>query len=92
MLAEAFNHMSEDIQRTQAESDLRAQQQAALAELGQNALAGMSVPTCGSVVTLLSHFLNVEYTKILELTPIDQAAARRGRGLRRAPLATLSWT
>jgi len=70
VLAEAFNHMSEDIQRTQAESDLRAQQQAALAELGQNALAGMSVAALRErVVTLLSHFLNVEYTKILELTP-----------------------
>lgn len=70
VLAEAFNHMSENIQHTQAESDLRAQQQAALADLGRTALAGMDGAALRErVVTLLSHFLNVEYTKILELTP-----------------------
>ncbi|WP_119071658.1 GAF domain-containing protein [Aggregatilinea lenta] len=70
VLADAFNRMSEDIQRTQAERELRARQQAALAELGQKALDGTDLRTLmDSAVEMTSYYLNVEYGKVLELLP-----------------------
>lgn len=73
VLADAFNHMSEDIQRTQAERELRARQQAALAELGQKALDGTNLRALmDRAVEVISYFLNVEYGKVLELLPGEE--------------------
>ncbi|HML21038.1 MAG TPA: GAF domain-containing protein [Aggregatilinea sp.] len=70
VLADAFNRMSEDIQRTQAERDLRARQQAALAELGQTALGGTDLRSLmDRAVEVIRYYLNVEYGKVLELLP-----------------------
>ena len=70
VLAEAFNRMSEDIQHTQAERELRARQQAALAELGQKALDGTDLSVLmDRAVEVVTYFLNVEYGKVLELLP-----------------------
>jgi PAS domain S-box-containing protein len=52
----------------------RAQQQAAVAELGQRALAGLSVPQLiDEVAQVVSRTLGVEFTKVLHLEPGGQA-------------------
>jgi PAS domain S-box-containing protein len=54
----------------------RAQQQAAVAELGQRALAGLSLPELmQAVADKVAGTLDVEYTKILQLLP-DGSALR----------------
>jgi PAS domain S-box-containing protein len=52
----------------------RAQQQAALAELGQRALAGMPLPQLiDEVAQMVSRTLGVEFTKVLHLQPGGQS-------------------
>jgi GAF domain-containing protein/ActR/RegA family two-component response regulator len=54
----------------EAEIRVRARQQAAIAELGQRALAGTSLSILmDEAVTLVAQTLELEYAKILELTP-----------------------
>lgn len=56
--------------RAEAELEARARQQAAIAQLGQQALAGSHLETLmHQAVTLLAQTLQVEYTKVLELQP-----------------------
>jgi len=81
-----FTAVIRDItERKQAEEELaiRAQQQAAIAELGQRALLGRSLQnTMQDCVETLSRALDVEYAEVLELLP-DEMALRF--------LATVGW-
>ena len=66
--------------RKEAESALetRANQQAVVAKLSQKALAGTDLTTLmNSCVTLVAQNLKVEYCKILELLPDDEALLLR---------------
>jgi len=59
----------------EAEEDLKAQasQQTAVAELGQQALAGLDLPALmDEAVTCVAQTLQVEYCKVLELLPDGQ--------------------
>lgn len=59
-------------ERSQLEAELRARvrQQAAIAELGQRALAGTSLPILmDETIALVAQTLEVEFIKILELMP-----------------------
>ena len=56
--------------RVEAELKIRAQQQAAVAELGQQALAGNQLShLMDQAVALITQILKVEYCKVLELLP-----------------------
>ena len=76
-----FIAVVEDIsQRKQAELELsnRAKQQAAIAHLGQKALSGIKLSNLmDETVTLITEILGVEYCKILELFPNEQALLLR---------------
>ncbi|WP_414590431.1 PAS domain-containing protein [Anabaena sp. CCY 9614] len=66
--------------RKQAESalEIRASQQAVVAELSQKALAGLDLTTLMNLcVTLVAQCLKVEYCKILELLPDSEALLLR---------------
>ena len=59
--------------RTEAQLQIRAQQQAAIAHLGQRALSGIDLDKLMKETTsLIAHILNVEYCEILELLPDGQ--------------------
>gem|GEM_PF-1655961 len=66
----------------EAELKTRAQQQAAVAELGQNVLAGLEIATLlNQAVKLIAEGLEIEYCQILELLPdADQLLLRAGEG------------
>lgn len=76
-----FIAVVEDIsQRKQAELELsnRAKQQAAIAHLGQRALSEIKLSTLmDEAVTLIAETLAVEYCKVLELLPNEQALLLR---------------
>jgi PAS domain S-box-containing protein len=64
--------------RVQAELKTRAKQQAAVAELGQQALAGNQVShLMNQAVAQIAQILNVEYCKVLELLPDRNAVLLR---------------
>lgn len=57
----------------EAQLQIRAQQQAAIAHLGQRALSGIDLDKLMNETTsLIAHILNVEYCKVLELLPDGQ--------------------
>lgn len=59
--------------RTEAQLQIRAQQQAAIAHLGQRALSGLDLDKLmKETTTLIAHILNVEYCEIWELLPDGQ--------------------
>ncbi|MCL5957772.1 MAG: PAS domain S-box protein [Chloroflexi bacterium] len=80
-LAEANEELHTEIaQRELAEEELQARerQQAAVAELGQQALAGLDTSTLmDKAVVLLAQRLQVEYAKVLELLPDGKALLLR---------------
>ncbi|MBE9227691.1 PAS domain S-box protein [Phormidium sp. LEGE 05292] len=62
-----------DRKRTEAQLQIRAQQQAAIAHLGQRALSGIDLDQLMEEATsLIAHILNIEYCEILELLPDGQ--------------------
>ena len=64
--------------RVEAELKTRARQQAAVAELGQQALAGKPLDgLMNQAVTLIAQILEVEYCKVLELLPDRNALLLR---------------
>ncbi len=64
--------------RVEAELKTRARQQAAVAELGQQALAGHQLNhLMNQAVTLVAQILEVEYCQVLELLPDEQAVLLR---------------
>jgi PAS domain S-box-containing protein len=64
--------------RVEAELNTRAQQQAAVAELGQEALAGKPLATLmNQAVAAITQILDVEYCKVLELLPDGKALLLR---------------
>lgn len=66
------------IRRSEDALRARARQQAAVAELGQRALAGIDLPALmDEVVALVSQTLEVEYCKVLELLPDGKALLLR---------------
>ncbi len=61
-----------------AELDIRARQQAAIADLGHLALRGIGLPALlDEVVTLVARTLDVEYAKVQELLPDGKALILR---------------
>jgi len=59
-----------DLKRSEALVEIRARQQAAVAELGRMALTGVDVQTLlEAAVTQVADALGVEYAKVLELAP-----------------------
>ncbi|MEJ2007622.1 MAG: PAS domain S-box protein [Acidobacteriota bacterium] len=61
-----------------AELDIRARQQAAVADLGHRALRGIDLPELfDKVVALVARTLNVEYSKVQELLPDCKALILR---------------
>lgn len=59
-----------DRKRTEAQLQIRARQQAAIAHLGQRALSGLDLDQLMKEATsLIAHILNVEYCEIIELLP-----------------------
>ncbi|MGA9379258.1 MAG: ATP-binding protein, partial [Phormidium sp.] len=59
--------------RTEAQLQIRAQQQAAIAHLGQRALSGIDLDKLmKEATTLIAHILDVEYCEVLELLPDRQ--------------------
>jgi PAS domain S-box-containing protein len=71
-LSEAALHLAHAIERTQREQALRARtrQQAAVAELGLQALGVADIPALlDTVVRLAARTLDVEFSKVLELQP-----------------------
>lgn len=67
-----------DRKRTEAQLQIRAQQQAAIAHLGQRALSGIDLNQLMKEATsLIAHILNVEYCEILELLPDGQQTLLR---------------
>ncbi|HEY9675240.1 MAG TPA: PAS domain S-box protein [Waterburya sp.] len=64
--------------RVEAELKTRARQQAAVAELGQQALAGHQLKhLMNQAVALVAQILEVDYCKVLELLPDEQAVLLR---------------
>ncbi|MEP0832194.1 PAS domain S-box protein [Microcoleus sp. AS-A8] len=64
--------------RVEAELNTRARQQAGVAELGQQALAGKPLdPLINQAVALVAQILEVEYCKVLELLPDGKALLLR---------------
>jgi PAS domain S-box-containing protein len=78
--------VSDITERKQAEAEVeaRAKQQAAIAKLGQWALAGTNLDILMNEATMLvARTLNVEYTKVLELLPNENVLLlRSGSGWR----------
>jgi PAS domain S-box-containing protein len=75
-----IGYSMETTERKRAEAELRsrAHQQAAIAELGQRALAGTDLATLmEEAVILVAQTLALEYTKILELLPDGEALLLR---------------
>ncbi|MFB2891501.1 PAS domain S-box protein [Aerosakkonemataceae cyanobacterium BLCC-F50] len=64
--------------RTEAQLQIRAKQQAAIASLGQKALSGINLDELMKETTsLIAQILNVEYCEILELLPDTQQMIMR---------------
>jgi PAS domain S-box-containing protein len=64
----------EELKRSESESAARARQQAAIAELGREALAGAQLPALlDRAVCQVAEVLGVEFCKVLELLP-DRSA------------------
>ncbi|HEY9666007.1 MAG TPA: PAS domain S-box protein [Coleofasciculaceae cyanobacterium] len=76
--------------RVEAELKTRARQQAAVAELGQQALAGKPVVTLmNQAVALIAQILGIEYCKVLELLPDGKTLLLRvGIGWREGVVGT----
>ncbi len=84
--------MHEDVTaqvRTEGALKARARQQAAVADLGQRALAGIDPNTLmDEAVVLIAQSLDVEYSKVLELLPDGKALLRAGVGWKEGLVGT----
>jgi signal transduction histidine kinase/putative methionine-R-sulfoxide reductase with GAF domain len=80
--ARTFNEMAEQMQESEAQLRTRAEQQGAVAALGQHALAGTPLAAVmEEAVHLLTELLRVEYCSVLELLPQgDTMLLRAGSG------------
>ena len=68
----------EDLKRSEAEAACRARQQAVIASLGLEALAGTALPVLfDEAVRQVAEVLNIEFCKVLELLPDRSAVLLR---------------
>ncbi|MFQ5724235.1 MAG: PAS domain S-box protein, partial [Terriglobia bacterium] len=78
VLVTSIIHDISERRRSEQELGIRARQQAAVAQLGQRALAGTDLSALmEEAVTLVAETLEVEYCKVLELLPDDQVLLLR---------------
>lgn len=78
VLAEAFESMRDAVEGREKALKNRARQQAAVAQLGQHAVAGAEISALmNEVVAVVAETLSLEYCKVLELLPDGKALLLR---------------